>query len=362
MGLALVGLVAVSCNGPVADPEEAAPRVVPVEVVAARSQQVVDRVVASGSLGPLRGVDISAQTAGTVVSLKVQLGDPVRRGQLLARVDAQVARAQLQQAEANLRAARARASAAATQRDRTERLAEGGASSEVQLGVARVEHEAAAAGVESAAATVALTQDALRKTRVVAPWAGTIAAVHLEVGSLVGPGQPAFRLVDVSRLQLRAGVGAAAVQQLHPGQEAKVFVAGDTGRAAPGEVTHVGPEPDPRSHTYPVEIAVGGETGWLRPGMVGRVEIAVGSRPDAVVIPRAALTEGAEPHVFVVDGEVAHKRSVTVGQREGSFVEIEAGLRSGEQVVTLGRQHLADGTAVRTYTLGEGSTAEPEAR
>jgi RND family efflux transporter MFP subunit len=167
--------------------------------------------------------------------------------------------------------------------------------------------------------------------------------------------------VDVSRLQLRAGVGAAAVQQLHPGQEAKVFVGGDTGRSAPGEVTHVGPEPDARSHTYPVEIEVDGETGWLRSGMVGRVEIAVGSRPDAVVIPQTALTEGSDPHVFVVDGEVAHKRSVTLGQRQGDDIEILTGLQSGEQVVTLGRQHLADGTAVRTYALEEGSSAEPEA-
>lgn len=361
-GLALVGLVAVSCPAPVADTEQASPRIVPVEVVAARSQQVVDRIVASGSLGPLRAVDISAETAGAVVSLKVQLGDSVRKGQLLARVDAQVARAQLQQAEANLRAARARATAAATHQDRTERLAEGGASSEVQLEGAKLEHEAAAAAAESAAANVALTQAALRKTRVVAPWAGIIAAVHLEVGSLVGPGQPAFRLVDVSRLQLRAGVSAAAVQKLQPGQAAEVFVAGDSGRSAPGEVTHIGPEPDARSHTYPVEIEVDGDTEWLRPGMVGRVEIAFGSRPDAVVIPQTALTEGTDPHVFVVEAEVAHKRSVTLGQRQGDDIEIQTGLRAGEQVVTLGRQHLADGTAVRIYTLGESSSTEPEAR
>jgi multidrug efflux pump subunit AcrA (membrane-fusion protein) len=95
--------------------------------------------------------------------------------------------------------------------------------------------------------------------------------------------------------------------------------------------------------------------------MVGRVEIAVGSRPDAVVIPQTALTEGSDPHVFVVDGEVAHKRSVTLGQRQGDDIEILTGLRSGEQVVTLGRQHLADGAAVRTYKLEEGSSAEPEA-
>jgi len=156
-------------------------------------------------------------------------------------------------------------------------------------------------------------------------------------------------------------VSAAAVQQLRPGQKTKVFVGGDIGRSAPGEVTHVGPEPDARSHTYPVEIEVDGETGWLRPGMVGRVEIAVSSRPDAVVIPQTALTGGDDPYVFVVDGEVAHKRRVTLGQRQGDDIEIQAGLRSGEQVVTLGRQHLADGTAVRTYTLGEGSSAEPEA-
>ena len=349
-----------ACSSPpeVAASPEVAERVVPVEVVAAVSQEVTERVLVSGSLTPLRHVDLSPQTSGTVQVVKVQLGDRVRKGQLLARLDARLARAQVQQAEANLRSAKARALAAASQAARTERLAEEGASSGSQLDSAIVENESAIAGVESAAAALAIAKSTLTKTRVTAPWAGTLAAVHLEVGGLVSPGQPAFRLVDVDRLRVTAGVSSKVVQQLRVGQTARVYLTdgGVVGEA--GAVARIGPEADARARTYPVEIEVPNEGNRLRAGMVARVEIEVGSRPDAVVIPELALVDGAAPHVFVVDETTARRRNVTPGERNGDDLEIREGLEVGERVVTLGRQHLSDTTQVQVYKLGE--SAKPE--
>jgi RND family efflux transporter MFP subunit len=332
--------------------------VVPVEVVAAVSQEVTERVVVSGSLTPLRHVDLSAQTSGTVQVVKVQLGDRVRKGQLLARLDARLARAQVQQAEANLRSAKARALAAGSQAARTERLAKEGASSGSQLDSAVVENESAIAGVEAAAASLAIAKSNLSKTRITAPWTGTLAAVHLEVGGSVAPGQPAFRLVDVDRLRVSAGVSSKVVQQLRLGQTARVYLTDGGVVGSAGAVARIGPEADPRARTYPVEIEVPNENNRLRAGMVARVEIEVGSRPNAIVIPELALVDGATPHVFVVNETTARKRNVVPGERNGDDLEIREGLQIGERVVTLGRQHLSDTTQVQVYTLGE--TPKPE--
>jgi RND family efflux transporter MFP subunit len=359
LGVAGIGAALIVACGP-ADEEATEPtqRVVQVEVATALSRAVVDRVVASGTLAPRRQVDLSTEAAGRVAKLKVELGSKVRKGQLLALLDGGVARAQVRQAEANLRAAQARAGAATSKAGRTERLAAEGATSKSQLDGVRVEHESSLAAVEAAEAALALARDALRKTRITAPWAGTVAAVHLEVGSLLVPGQPTFRLVDIAGLKLRAGVTSKVVRQLEPGQAARIFLTDDPSPGTAGRVVHIGPEADARSHTYPIEVEVDNADGTLRAGMIARVEIAVGSRPEAVVIPLIALASGPDAHVFVVEGDTAARRSVTPGQRSGDDVEIRRGLQAGERVVTLGRQHLADGSKVRLYVLGEGSASE----
>ena len=348
----LVGLGS-SCR-PQAPPAQEE-RLVSVEVVAASTRGMTETVVVSGVLMPRRQVDISAEGGGSVGAVRVELGETVRKGQLLARTDARVARAQVKQAKANLRAAKARESAAESQAARTERLVAEGASSDSQLKGAQVDREGAVAAVEAAEASLSLAKDALRKTRITSPWAGTVAAVHLEVGGLAVPGQPAFRLVDIDSLVVQAGVPSKVVRRMERGQRAHVVLIEGTEGNTTGRVARIGPEADPRSRTYPIEIEVPNKEGLLRAGMVARVDIEVAFRPEAVVIPELALVDGASPHVFVVEGETARMRTVVPGERDGDEVEIRNGLVAGESVVTLGRQHLAEETKVRLYTLGKPS-------
>lgn len=354
LALALVA----ACSPP---PPEAAPpeAVVPVEVVTATSTTVTDRVVVSGTIAANRQVDLAAEGTGRVIALKVRLGDEVRKGQLLARLDARVARAQLKQAEASLRAAQARLAGAASSSERAERLASEGATSTSQRDLARVELEAATAQVDGGKAAVALAKGVLANCRILAPWAGTIAAVHLEVGSLVAPGQPSFRLVDMNTVRAKAGVPASEVGRLAAEQAATLHIGGLLPSSFDGQLTHVGPEADARTHTYPIEVEVPNDDGTLRAGMVARLEIAVEERISSVVIPDSALVLGDKPHVFVVEGETAQLRLVELGLRSGGQLEVLAGVREGESVVTLGRQHLSDGTRVRRYTMGESGETAP---
>ncbi len=362
--IGLTAVVLVACTPPGGGDEAdagatPAARVVNVETARAQAATVSVPVEATGTLKPAREVLISAEGSGRVVAVEARLGDAVGKGDVLARLDARVPRAQLDQARAQLRAAEASLELAEAGFAQAEALLENQATSSSAHLQSRIALDQARAQAEAAAAAVTLAETALSNTTVRAPWAGVVAAAQLEEGALVGPGQPAFKLVETARLKVAVGIPASEVARVAAGQAAYVELPGLTDDVViDGTLLHVGPEPDPVTRTWPAEVVLANADGTLHSGQLARVAVVVGERDDAVVVPDNALTGEDEPVVFVVDaGDIARERRVTLGQSLGDLVEIRSGVEPGEEVVTLGRQHLSDGSPVARYQLG-GSTAE----
>jgi len=351
LGLALA-LAGCTPPGAVADDGPPSARVVNVETSHALAATVSIPVEATGTLKPAREVLLSAQGSGRVVAVEAHLGDVVSKGAVLARLDARIPRAQLQQARSQLRAAEAAVELASAAFGQAESLlaqnaTSGSAHLNARIGLAQAEAQR-----DGAAAAVELAEAALEYASLRAPWAGTIASVRLEVGALVGPGQPAFRLVETARLKVAVGIPASAIASIAAGQAARVELPGLTDDVqVDGVLAHVGPEPDPITRTWPAEVVISND-GSLYSGQIARVAVVVGERDDAVVIPDNALGGNGDPVVFVIVDDVAVKRSVVVGQTLGDLVEIRRGVSAGDEVVTLGRQHLSDGSPIRRYQLG----------
>ncbi len=227
--------------------------------------------------------------------------------------------------------------------------------------VAAVEAAAAARLVDlltELRAGLGVSPDGLPAVPLRAPIAGVVVRVHAAVGEHVGPERPILWLVDPSRVEVVARVPEVDAHRLGPGRAAWAEPPGAPGRLAPltgegvGRFLHAGPVVDPRTRTVPLVWEVENPDGALRPGQLLDVHVETRTTVDALALPAAALVaEDARWIAFVqLGGETFERRDVTLGVRDGAWVEVRAGLAEGEWVVTHG------GLAIR---LASASSAIP---
>jgi membrane fusion protein (multidrug efflux system) len=358
--LALLLILLTACSSDDADDEDAAQdEGIPVVVEAASTGPVTEKINTTGTVMAEHQALISAEVAGRVIELPVNLGSKVEKGTVLARLDPTVARAQQQQADANLAQARAGLHLAEVNLERIESLHGQAAVSEQSLDQARIELDSRTAGVEAAEAGLNLSQKALADCSVRAPFAGTVAQVQLELGTLVAPGTPAFQLVSVDHLFVLSAVSSSVIGYVVENLPVRLLVPSLQEEPFLGYVARLGPSADVRTRTYPVEINIDEDKGLLRPGMMTRVEIVLEQRESAVLVPRASVLGESENHVFVVSDGLAYARPVETGLSVGDQVEIRSGLDPGELVVSLGQQKLRDKALVRIYDMPKLPEAEP---
>jgi RND family efflux transporter MFP subunit len=333
IGAALV--TAVGCGGG----EHAAPAGAgPVRAVVARAerQTVAQRVELSGTVEADRQAAVSSRVMATVTAVHVQAGDRVAVGQPLVEIDPQTAQGQEAQARGALAQAQAGLALAERNHERFKALAASGSASELELDLARMQHEQARGAVEQAGGAVAAAASVARESRVVAPFAGRVAARLVEVGDLAAPGRPLVmvesavgrRLVLAVPERVKAA-GAVAVGTVLP---VRIDLLAERGELE-GRVVEVAAGADPASHTFRVEVQL--PVGDLPSGIAGRGWIPVGER-QVVAVPRAALIErGGLTLVAVRDAEGrARSRAVTVGSAlPGEWVEVLSGLAGGEDVL-----------------------------
>ncbi|HUO85839.1 MAG TPA: efflux RND transporter periplasmic adaptor subunit [Thermoanaerobaculia bacterium] len=345
------GLAATAACGGESEGEVAAgqeERTATVRTVMPVLESVVDRVELSADLLPERRAVLAAEVAGVVDVMRVEVGERVGAGQLVAAIDTRA----LAQAHAEAEAYHRQAAA---QHQRATALYEKRSITQQQL-------LDAVTAKEVAEARLATTRLDLDKSRIRAPWGGEIAVRRVEVGDYVTPGQPVVELVDASTIKVRAPAPAADVRFLEVGSEVTVTVDALPGEVFTGRLVRLGAELDPRARSLDVEAEIANPEGRLKPGMSARLQVARRTLEDAVLVPLEALVDlGEERAVFVVERGVARRRIVELGPIVGERVVVTAGVGAGEAVVVEGEQRIADGQrVVEAGAAGAGarSTAE----
>ena len=324
----------------------------PALTVAAIAPQVFDwpRVLAaSGSVVAWQEAVIGPEISNyRITELLVDVGDTVKKGQVLARIaDDTVAseHAEMKAAVAELEASAAEARGNAA---RAKELKDKGFySTQLQVQYQTAEHTASA---RLAAARARLQAAALKleKTRVQAPDDGVISARDATVGSLTQPGQEMFRLIRGGRLEWRAEVPSADLGKVAPG--AVATLTGPDGVRVTGKVRSVAPSVDPQTRSGLVYVDLP-TSGSVRAGMFARGDFELGRAP-ALTLPESAvvLREGFA-YVFRFEGDGDTRRvqqaKVVLGRRSGERVEIVSGLDAGTAVVEKGAGFLADGDLVK---------------
>lgn len=327
----------------------------------------------AGTLNACRRAKLSPSLGGQIASLPVREGEVVEQGQVLFEIWNNDLRAQVQLAQSEISASNALKQQSCIQsqlssreaRRLTELLARGLASDESadkavgQAQASQAACDAATASVSVSQARLEVAQAALERTRLVAPFDGTIAEVNGELGEYVTPSPvgiptpPAVDIIDNSCLYVSAPIDEVDAPEIRPGMQARISLDAFGKNYFEGRVKRVAPyvmDKEKQARTVDIEVdflSVKDNESML-PGYTADVEVIIQTHSDSLRIPTEALLEGNKVYVYDEDFETISEVEVSVGLSNWQFTEILQGLELGQYIVTsIDSEGLADGVVVK---------------
>lgn len=323
-----------------------------VRLVAVEMANWPQTLVANGNVVAWQEAIIGPEVANyRITEVRAQVGDVVRKGQVLARIDADTVGSELAEAKAAVAELTASSEEARANALRARELREKGFYSPQTQTQYQTAENTAAARLAAARARQQAAELKMARTSIVAPDDGVISARQATVGSLTQNGQELFRLIRGGRLEWRAEVPSADLGKLQAGMPA--LLTGPAGEQVTGRLRAVSPSVDPQTRNGLVFVDLPASTA-VRAGVFARGEFELGARPAATLPQSAVVLREGFAYVFRLEGEdrVAQTKVVT-GRRVGERVEIVSGLPDGARVVESGAAFLADGDAVKIVTGGD---------
>jgi RND family efflux transporter MFP subunit len=304
---------------------------------------------------------IYPRASGYIKTWKVDIGDAVKEGQLLADIDTPEveqqlaqAKAQLAQAEAALVQAKANKGYSETNLQRLSALAPKGVTSQQELEKAQAQSvvdlssvEVAQANVEAQKANIGRIQQQLGFSRVTAPFAGTINQRNIERGTLVSTSTPLFRLSQTDTVRVFIQMPQDVAPSVKVDAPAQVSVREFPGRTFEGKVARTAAALDPSSRTMQTEIRVPNEKHELLAGMYAQVAVTLPSPHRVWELPATAvLTDAGGVRVAIVENGKIHMSKVSVERDNGATMDISSGITDTDKIVKLGTAELFEGRAV----------------
>jgi RND family efflux transporter MFP subunit len=395
----------------------------PVEFAVVKRAPVAEQILVVGNLIGAATVQVVPRVNGRLATVTVQLGDTVRRGQTVAKVEDLEIQEQVRQAqaaykvsEATIRQRKADLTLATTNRERSKSLYERQLLPQQTYDDTVARHEAAMAQTdlaqaqfEQAKARLEELKITLDNTIITSPVDGFVSKRFSDPGAFVGPNSPVVAVVDIRTVRMVANLVEKDMKRVPVGTHAAVEVDAFPGEKFAGRVSRVAPVFDPATRTAEMEIEIPNSSYRLKPGMYSRVSLTVDSRPNALTIPRNALVEiEGKSGVFIAtsgggrgqgqqgqgsgaqapaeragaaggaagpgnaaggagQGQSQGAPSLTakflpveIGIRDGEHIEVTSGLNDGARVITTGAGALKDGDRIVAAASGDGRSGRGE--
>lgn len=288
----------------------------------------------SGTVEEENGRSLSFTMGGTITMLNVKVGDHVRRGQLLATVDAtslknnydiaHTTRLQMEDAHARMKMLHDRGS------------------------LPEIKWVEAESQLSQAISAEKIAEKSLGDCRLVAPCDGVVAEKMAEQGQNAAPGIPVLRIVTTSALNVSVPIPEGEVANIRQGQHADIIVPALGNRHYDGRVIEKAVLADPLSRSYKVKVRLSRVDRDILSGMVTKVALGERRQSDVIVIPAhlVQLAENNQSFVWVDANGVADRRFVTLGDYTAAGVTITSGLKAGDKVITEGQQKVSSGMKV----------------
>lgn len=302
MTMALSAVLAAACGQSPAS--ESVPEF---ETAVAEVRSLVSSVVATGTIEPIRIIDVKSQASGEILELAVELGDVAEQGQLLVRINPRDVRNEFEQAEADLEVARARLQIAERRLARTQALHDSSIVTAEELENEMLEHANARAGLVRAEANLELSSDRLNDVVVRSPITGTVVERDIEAGQIVTStrevtgGTLLMRMADLSEVQVRTMVDETDIGSIETDLPAEITVEAYPDRTFRGTVLKIEPQAvvDQSVTMFAVLTRIVNEQKLLRPGMNSDVEIVIGRRDEALTLENGGVKTPEEARQLV---------------------------------------------------------------
>lgn len=306
---------------------------IPVEVAYAGNGEISAYYSSTATLEADEEARVVAKVRGVVKELRVEEGDFVNAGEILA---------QLEDEQLEIEAQRAKATMDRLYNEfrRNAELYEKNLISAEQYENAKFEYEAQKSAYELANLKIEYSQ-------IRAPISGVVSERLIKVGNMINTDEEVFKITDFDPLLAVLHVPEHEMNKLQKGQTALMHFDAIPGESFRGQVLRVSPTINPETGTFKVTISISDESRQLKPGMFGRVRIVYDTRPNALLIPKnAVITEDGLSSVFVITNNMAYRKPVNTGYVNGNNVEILNGLNKADTVVTIGQSSLQDSALV----------------
>jgi membrane fusion protein (multidrug efflux system) len=309
------------------------PQAQSVDAVVVRPTSITERLQTTGTLRADESVELTAETSGKVTSIRFEEGERVAAGDLLVTINDDELQAERTRLQRQLELAQ-------KQKQRQERLLS-------QDAVSEEEYDQTVNRVQTLQADLELVEARIAKTRIRAPFGGTIGLRAISPGSYLSPQTRIATLQRTDPIKLDLSVPEKYAGRVGPGTTVR-FTVRSADRTFEGTVYAVEPQVNASTRTLQLRARASNPDGALRPGAFAEVDVVLGQTDDAIVVPSFAVIPalGAQ-RVFVADGGTAEPRSVEVGVRTDSTVQITDGLAPGDTVITSAIQELRAGLPIQ---------------
>lgn len=306
---------------------------VTVEVEYVRKASLTKRITTVGTLTANQIVTVKPQVNGLISEIKVQGGSEVVANQPIMQIDDRQFKSNLKEEEAKLILAKA-------VHDRASKLLE------KKFGPVK-SYDEALANLKAAESRVEIATKRVEDSLIQAPFEGIISLNNISIGAPVNEQTELFTIVDVDPMKLDFRVPAEYLKYISVGQTLTIVIDGFEDEPFSGTVEAIDAKVDPHAHSIAVRANLRNEKRMLKPGLFARVDLVVGSKDDALVVPLSAVeSSGDEEYVYKVFNGVAYRFPVTTGIQEGDNIEIVRGLQDEDTVVTVGQNKIRDGIPV----------------
>jgi RND family efflux transporter MFP subunit len=340
-------------------------RAVPVRGIQVSRRDLEETLTITGTLRPRAEVKVVAEVPARLERILKEAGARVNKGDLLAVLDDTDYRLTLDRAKASLAVADANRAHAAVERDRANSLLKTGGITDKDHLAAQVSLQVSEASVAQAKAEVAIAEQNITRTKIVAPFAGRIADRLADAGTVLANGTPVFQLVDDSVLEFRGAVPSTDYAKVRVNAPVSVAIDALPDLKVTGTVTRIAPLVQERNRTFELVARVPGQERLIG-GLFARASIHVRKVPDALLVPPSAIIrEGAtsgEAQTFVIVDGKAERRPIALGVEQPDAIQVVRGLNAGDTVIIDPPVSLASGAAVQlAQALPQPAASQPAA-
>lgn len=308
-----------------------------IKISEVKSERIVENLSYSGTIEAVQSIPLSFRTAGTVEQVLVDVGDAVKKGQLLATLEKEdfenmydIAKSKYQQASDAY--------------ERLKSLHANGSIPEIKW----VEMET---NLEQAKASLEISKNNLDKCFLKAPVTGFVGKRNIEPGmSGLNLTSSALEIVEISTVNIKIAVPENEIGKMKKGIKAEIRVSALNDKIFEGVMTNISPVADGFSRTYNVKISVKNTDFELKPGMVCEVKLNIMSEKEIVYVPYQSVTMDSDGKAFVYlvgeNKKVAKKQIVKTGNYKDNNIEILSGLQQGQIIVIEGKEKLSDNSLI----------------